>query len=461
MRVINTLSSRLALASAIWTAAALVVAGVLLTSVFRDHIERRFDAMLVDHLEETVAASEIDASGRLTLTWRPADPRFARPLSGWYWLIARGEDVLAESRSLHRQPLSYPPPPVGEGPQVAELAGPDGARLRAVVQDITLPGSRDHFAFVAAGPVSDVEQDVAAFRSGVILTLTVLGLGLLGVILVQIRYGLRPLRELREALAAVRSGSTTRLPERFPAEIQPVVSELNALLDHNVALLERARTQTGNLAHALKNPLTVIVNEANALPGEHGRVLRDQAGAMREQIERHLSRARAAGAPALLGARAEVAAVARELAFSLGRLHADKPIEFRLDELEGLYFAGDTADLEEMLGNLMDNACKWARSAIEVHGVEQDGRLSLTIDDDGAGIEQDRRRDVLERGLRLDEAAPGAGLGLDIVRDIAELYRGSLELGASPLGGLRARLALPAARRESVPGKATSAVLSS
>jgi signal transduction histidine kinase len=260
-----------------------------------------------------------------------------------------------------------------------------------------------------------------------------------------LHFGLRPLKRLRHALAEVRSGSVPRLPENFPGEIQPLVDELKALLDHNSALVERARTQTGNLAHALKNPLTVIRGEADAVAAPHGVVLREQAEVMGRQIEWHLARARAAGAHGVLGARAAVAEVARDLKFSLEHLHRERGLEIELSDLDHLVFGGDAQDLEEMLGNLMDNACKWARSRVRVSGQRFDHRLEVAVEDDGPGIAAPDRERVLLRGRRLDETTAGAGLGLAIVRDLAELYRGSLELTGSELGGLRAALDLPAA----------------
>jgi signal transduction histidine kinase len=307
----------------------------------------------------------------------------------------------------------------------------------------TLPESDVHFSFAVAGPVGDIDRDVYTFTQSLTLTLVALGLGLLGAVLVQVRYGLRPLRALRHALTKVRAGEDERLSGSFPAEVQPLVSELNALLDHNAALVERARTQTGNLAHALKNPLTVIMNEARALP-EGGDIVREQTAVMRSHIERFLSRARAAGSPSILGACTAVAPIVEDLQFSMDQLYRDRVLQIELEGLHALHFRGDAADLEEMLGNLIDNACKWARGTVKVHGRVTDDHLVITVEDDGSGIAEGERANVLERGRRLDEAIPGTGLGLDIVRDIAALYRGSLELDASALGGVQARLELPA-----------------
>ena len=308
-----------------------------------------------------------------------------------------------------------------------------------------MPGAPGGFVYTIAGPAVDVHQDVREFGTKLALTLAVLALGLVGAVVAQVHYGLLPLKRMRLALAHVRSGAATRLPETFPGEVQPLVHELNALLDHNADLLERARTQTGNLAHALKNPLTVIRSEAGAIAAPYGPVLREQADLMARQIEWHLARARAAGAHGVLGARAAVADVAKDLEFSLERLYHERALEIELRELNRLVFQGDAQDLEEMLGNLMDNACKWASSRVRLSGTRSGARLRLAVEDDGPGIAEHDRERVLQRGRRLDETTAGAGLGLAIVRDLAELYRGSLELTRSDLGGLCATLELPAA----------------
>jgi signal transduction histidine kinase len=256
---------------------------------------------------------------------------------------------------------------------------------------------------------------------------------------------LQPLRALRQALARIRKGRGERLPEGFPEEVQPVVQELNALLDRDAAMIDRARTQAGNLAHALKNPLTVIRNEAREVEGERGALLGNQIAAISEHVDRYLVRARAAGSGDVLGARAAVADVVEDLRFSMDLLHRERGLDIVVSSLDGLVFRGDARDLEEMVGNLMDNACKWAKTQISLDASRVDGRLVISVEDDGPGIPGDRRAEVLHRGRRLDESVAGSGLGLDIVQEIALLYRGSLTLDGSELGGLRARLDLPAA----------------
>ncbi len=441
----STLSFRLIASSIVWVAGSLVAAGFLLVLLFRDHIERRFDAQLYDHLEELVAASEISLRGTLELTWVPSDPRFNRPHSGWYWQILRGNEVVAESASVWRRGLGIAEPNRDGSPAIQRFAGPGGEEVRGLVQNITLPEAETPFTFVVAGPVTDIAGDVREFTSKLVITLGVLGLCLVGAVLAQVRFGLRPLRAMQKALSDIRTGGRDRLPTGFPDEVQPVAHELNAVLDHNAAVLGRFRTQAGNLAHGLRNPLTVIRNEAREVKGDSGKVLRDQVSVLTGLVERHLSQARIAGSGSVLGTRASVEKTAEDLRFSMQRLYGDRALDIRVGPMAGLWFKGDAEDLEEMMGNLMDNACKWARGQVVVTGEKSGEQLLIAVEDDGPGIPEDQMNDVLKRGRRLDETVPGSGLGLHIVQDIAELYQGGLYLTPSPLGGVRAELELPAA----------------
>jgi len=441
----NSLTLRLVATSISWIAATLMVTALLLVILFRGYIEQHFNALLHDHLEELVSASELTPEGVLQMTWRPSDPRFNRPHSGWYWEILQSGVSVARSDSLWRESLNVTEPRMGEAPQIQQFSGPEDEPLQVLVQGITFPDVEKPLLFVVAGPITDIEDNVRAFTAQVAITLTVLGIGLLLVVWFQVRFGLHPLQTMRQALGEIRKGKAERLPEDYPVEIQPVVSELNNLLDHNQALLERARTQVGNLAHVLKNPLTVIRNEAKLIENEQGRVIREQTEAMANSIDRYLSQARVAGTAGVLGARTDVKVIIEDLCFSMERLYRDKVLDLQHSGPGGCWFRGEAQDLEEMLGNLMDNACKWARSRVLVHVECAGDRLLIVVEDDGPGIPKQQQVEVLTRGRRLDEKVPGSGLGLDIAQDIAGLYRGSITLGQTSRGGLSAQLDLPAA----------------
>jgi signal transduction histidine kinase len=441
----NTLTFRLVVTSIAWVTVTLVIVAVLLTLLFQRHIEEYFDAFMFDHMEENIAAARISEEGQLFLTWIPADPRFMNPHSGWYWQIYEEDMLIAGSESLLNDTIDFVLPDADNYKQIQKVIGPGNETLRALVLDVKLKGSNKVYTFAIAGSVNSIRRDVEGFTSKLGTTLVILGIGLLIVVLLQIRFGLKPLRNLKDSLSNIRKGKENRLPETFPTEIQPIVHELNALLDHSEGLLERARTQVGDLAHALKNPLTVIRNEAGEIKDHRGQLIREKADAMGVYVERYLSRARAAGSANIIGASVAVQPVAKDICYLMARMYQDKNIDIILKDLAGLHFKGDAQDLEEMLGNLMDNACKWANSKVIVSGELRDSRLHINIDDDGPGIPEDQKETVLKRGRRLDETVPGSGLGLAIVIDLAHLYHGSLTLHKSNVGGLDARLELPSA----------------
>jgi signal transduction histidine kinase len=267
----------------------------------------------------------------------------------------------------------------------------------------------------------------------------------------QVRFGLAPLKRISESLAAIRSGSAEKLEGAFPVEIAPLARETNALLDANKEIVERARTHVGNLAHALKTPLSVMVNEANARPQDPlASKVREQTDIMRDQVTRHLERARLAARLTVVGTVTDVLPVVQSLTRTMEKTHHDKNLAFQVDAPEQARFRGERQDLEEMVGNLVDNACKWASSRVSVEVAPErpaPGReiVRIVVDDDGPGLTPTQREQVGSRGRRLDETKPGSGLGLSIVVELAALYGGALNLGTAPIGGLRAELVLPAA----------------
>ena len=438
----HSLTARLTLIAALGALPVLLIAGAALLWLFADRIERRFDTFLAAYQQQLIAAASFAEDGSLVLAGKPADPHFELPFSGWYWQISADGEVLSQSASAG--PLQ------GDGlteltmaGEAGDLAGPGDTPLRAVARDVRLPGSDRTLRVVIAGPHAEIDQEVLAFGKQLGLTLGALGLAFLVATSLQVRYGLQPLRALRSAVQGVRQGGASRLAGRYPAEVSPLVEELNQVLTHNEALIDRARVQAGNLAHGLKSPLSGLRHELANIDGEKGAVVRDQVALIGDQVERALARIRAAGPQNAVAGHTAVAPVLRDLAFSIDIIHRERGVAITIDCAETAQFAGDGADLAEMLGNLMDNACKWARSQIRVT-VASGARLAIEVADDGPGIAAERRAAALRRGGRLDEAAPGSGLGLDIVRELAELYGGKFDLSDSPLGGLKARLELPA-----------------
>jgi len=316
--------------------------------------------------------------------------------------------------------------------------------------DLTPDNSGDaEFTFLVGGDMSEVDRQTREFNTTLFWSFLVLGLALTSAILVQVRIGLQPLRRVSEALARIRDGEARRLHGHFPTEIAPLASELNSLIRHSEEVVGRARTHVSNLAHFLKTPLSVLAAEAeahekDAAAAPLAEMVKRQVFAMRRQVDHYLARARAAGSLDVLGNRTQVSGVMEDLARVIERIHAARGIRIEATSADEIYFRGERQDLEEMLGNLIDNGSKWAKSRVRVAASQTPGRLVLTVEDDGPGLSAEQRAQVGARGERLDESVPGSGLGLAIVRDISKLYGGFLALEASPLGGLLARLELPA-----------------
>lgn len=444
----RSVSVRLIMLSVAWIVATLVVGGWVLSQHFRTHVENSFDFGLERHVEEVLSYAEV-VEGKVSLRQRPTDPSYLRPLSGWYWEVVVDGVVIDRSRSLWDQLLVLKPVPTRGEAMSFFLDGPREEKLRVVAEAFSLPGFDKDITIYFTGPAYVIDRATEEFTETLIGSLLLLGLGLMAAVVVQVILGLRPLNLVRQKLAAIHNGEVERMSGAFPREVEPLVNDLNKLLDHNAQVIDRARTHAGNLAHALKTPLAVLGNEADGMEGTCAAVLREQVQTMNGLVTRHLARARAAGGLGVPGLKTDVGEIASGLKRTLQRIHQRKNdgqgVSISLVNVRGQNAVGDHQDIEEMLGNLMDNACKWATRRVRVTA-EKDGRdVMLHIDDDGPGIPEALRDDVLQRGKRLDEATPGSGLGLSIVHELAELYHGSLSLGASDLGGLRVSLRLPAA----------------
>jgi signal transduction histidine kinase len=440
----NSLAFRLVASAAVWCALWLSAGGYALSAVFASTVARSFDARLEVLLEGLVAGSELGADGALQLRLQLGEPRFEQPLSGWYWQIGAGDRVLRRSPSLWDATLPLPASASGAR-ATGDVAGPDGQPLRLLVRPIILPGADAPLLYAVAGDRRELQADRQRFNRLLTFALGVLFAGVVGAVLVQVRFGLEPLRRMGRALGGIRAGAATRLEGGFPAEIQPLATELNALLDHNEALVERARTHVGNLAHGLKTPLSVLTNEARRARGPLAELVTRQVALMRHQVDHHLARARAIATGTILGARTEVLPALEDLRRTLGRIYGDKALVIELACPPELAFRGARQDLDEMLGNLMDNACKWATARVAVRVAAAAEQLQVRVEDDGPGLPPARRAEVLTRGRRLDEQVPGTGLGLAIAADLAQLYRGRLALEEAPGGGLCALLTLPTA----------------
>lgn len=439
--------ARLIIGSLVWICGGVALSGVALAELFREHVTAQFDAELRGHAVELAALAGVDEGGRPFLHRRLSDPRFLPAGSGFYWQIDAPDGQSAASPSLQDAALALdgPPPALG-AERDSFIEGPTG-QLRLVQRTVQL-GEAGPVLRIGIGADERLLQEVLAeFNRTLALSLGVIALGLVGAAVLQVWFGLQPLAKVRASLADVRQGRAERLPPDAPDEVMPLVRDLNALIDANHDMIRRARTQAGNLAHGLKTPLAILVDEGERLRASGqdaaARVILAQCERMRRQIDYQMARARAAASRSAPGAVADVPAAMDTVIQAMRRLYGRRGVEFAIAAESPLTAAVEAQDLSEMVANLIDNAGKWARSRVEVAAAADAGVVRITVDDDGPGLPPEAWEVVFNIGERLDERAPGSGLGLSIVRDLATMYGGQVRLDQSPAGGLRATLELP------------------
>jgi signal transduction histidine kinase len=444
----RSLAFRVIAFSTIWAIAALVVIATIISTLFRDASERGFESLLSAHLFNLISSVGVDDAGNLTGAPNLGDRRFVEPGSGWYWsVIPVTKETHGElsSISLNGEVAA---PTVEEVPFGSDVqrryftTGPAGEELEVLESEFSLDSHDRAARFRMMGNRSEFERDITAFDRKLYTYLALFGLGMIGINAVAIMLGLQPLNHVRQALAAIRQGTAQRLDGEFPNEIAPLAEETNALIESNRRIIERARTQVGNLAHSLKTPLAVLLNEGRALGNGKGRLIVEQAGAMQQQLEHYLQRARIAAQRDSVVYRTPTREALQRLVRVFRKVDARIELEFAEPDRE-VIFAGEREDFEEIVGNLLENAMKWARTRARVGLAEEAGIVLLTIEDDGPGIPEDKAREALARGKRLDESKPGTGLGLSIVNDLVREYGGELKLLRSDLGGLKAEVRLP------------------
>lgn len=453
----GSLAGRLIGVAAIWSALVLVATGYGLSALFRSSTQAAFDRELSISLDALAATIDVDATGALIVPRPPPDPRFTRPLSGRYWRVV---DVQAsqnlvgmgvKSRSLWDENIN---PPSTLLTSLVETPGETKAlnirrgdeTLRLAGRLVQLPGRPQSTLLVVAADRAEAVQASNRFDLALGAGLFTLALGLLGAIFLQVRLGLEPVRHMGRQLSDIRNGLRDRLEDDAPTELAPLAGELNALLSHNQAVVARARTQVGNLAHALKTPISVVLNESRERTGPYAGLVVRQTETMARQVEHYLKRASAAARAETLGARTPVAGVVEDVSRTLSRLFKADGVKVTANFPDNLVFRGEREDLEDLVGNLAENACKYGGGLVEINVADLGtGQFETVFDDDGEGLNDAEAVSALKRGARLDETLPGSGLGLSICDELARAYGGELHLERSPLGGLRARLVLPLA----------------
>ena len=455
-RVRGSIARRMLVAAAIWSVVVLLIAGWSLQAFYRTETDQQLDLSLDDTLR-TLAGAVNSEQGQITVddAKLPRDERFSLPLLGRYWAFI---DLSAENEVVRtRKSLSFFDEDAGVAADVRAEAlkqkgavlhldapGPDDKQMRLGLQAVTFPDRPEPLLLYAAIDRTSADASVGSFTLRLGIALGVLAIGLIGGVLVLIRYGLRPLHEIEDKLGDVRAGRRDKLDGEYPSELSPLVREINTLITHNRNVVDRARTHVGNLAHALKTPLAVLKNEAKG-SDKLSDLVRRQTEAMTSNVNSYLKRAQAAAQAEVLGVRTEVKEPVEGIARMLERLHRGKGVAIDVDVDPKAVFRGERGDFDELVGNLLENAAKWCKSRVNVTVTRNDDGMEVKVDDDGPGLPAEHRAKALERGKRLDESEPGTGLGLSIVSELADIYGGRLHLEDSPIGGLRARLVLPAA----------------
>ncbi len=447
-------------AALLWAVPGLILVTMALGWVSSNSSYRSFDEPLESAVLGLIASVETGNDGALRLSRELPDPRYQRALSGKYWVIGTVENdseivPILSSRSLYGASLPLSGQVIsdlaeqGQDPVRFTTFGPDidaNERLRVVARQVVLPNMTTPVVVLSAADRAPVIRSIRNFILTAIILLLILTLGLIFAVYAQVRLGLRPLFDLGRRIADVREGRSASVEGDYPPEIAPLATELNSLISHNKSIVDRAQTHVGNLAHALKTPIAVLRNEAQAADNTPSRIVAKQTESMAAQVDHHLRRARAAARGQAIGVRAEMDPIIDGLVRTLPRIYRDKDMTIDKSGETGLIFRGHPRDLEDMAGNLMDNAAKWTTSRIDVSIRKiEEGLCLISIADDGPGLTTDEIETAIKRGARLDEATPGSGLGLSIVKDLADAYKGSLTLSRSDAGGLKAELRLPIA----------------
>ncbi|WP_261396769.1 ATP-binding protein [Photobacterium rosenbergii] len=434
-----SLRSRLLIAAAVWLFGITLAAGYLMPSFIKTYLVDQEKHQLYIYLDELTAQIDTDSDGNVIPPKPLSNPRFQQPYSGLYWSLNVADTEL-RSRSLWDTRIS--------GDKESGFVGPDKQSLIVLTRDILLPDLDDPVTLTVAISQERLLKTLTQLTSGLWLILLIMAGGILCLIWLQVSWSLWPLRRLQKNLKQVREGETSELSGTYPAEIRPVVDDLNALLFHYQEILERARNHAGNLSHALKTPIAVLNNEVAHLNEQEQSRLQPSLQQLQQHIDYHLGRARMAGATNILSAKTAPSPRVDAISMAMDKVYASRGVVL-VNELDSdLLVAIEKRDLDEIIGNLIENSYKWAKSLIRVHQLEQSAdTVMVVIEDDGPGIDDGAYQNVLKRGVRLDETTPGTGLGLNIVNELAHSYRGELTLSRSQLGGLKAAVTLPKPRK--------------
>ena len=442
----NSLAVRLFFSATVWIILTLLSAGLLLSDLNKQNNQEAFDDRLNLLVETLIGGSKVDSSDGITVVTSIGDPRFFQPYSGWYWQINKGNKTLSRSRSMWDQVFTLDKRLIGGRTQFIDSVGNDKEQvieqknLYIVEREISFPGLTEPITFILSGDTFEYKENIKNFDNTLSAILIFLGAGLMIAVFLQVRFGLLPLNKIKDALFKIRNGDKKKLEAKYPLEVQPLAIEINDLLEHNEKIVERARTHVGNLAHVLKTPLAVITNEID----KENKLLSNQIVLMRKHIDRYLKKAHLESVGKNIKSKIAFLQFMNKMILIFQKLYPDKEIELQ-KEFKEFFIYGSLEDMEELVGNLIENACKWGKEKVNISFQNRgNNQVKILIEDDGPGLNQEQKNKVFTRGFRVDEQTPGSGLGLNIVKDIVEIYKGEIWLEkSSSLEGLRVNIVLP------------------
>lgn len=452
----KSLGLRVSILSTIWVITALLTISVVSMMFYRQSNEQYLERILNAHLYSLISAVNVSTDGKLQGNPELGDIRYSDPSSGWYWEVVSLSNNLRgrlTSASLGTKQIMSPneitEPFDNKFFRSYRIGGVDGQHLLVVENDIILDNQNRVARFRVMGNIDETYAQLKKFKDTLISYLTLFGIASVLINIGIIYVSLRPLKRIRQSLADIRAGKDDHVDTNLPIEVVPLAYEMNALIDNNQRIVERFRVQVGNLAHSLKTPLSVIANEAEGGKTPKASLIREQANTMQSQINHYLQRARIAAQRDSVIYQTPIRKILERIVRVMAKLNPDKTIEFHIDAPD-IYFAGEKEDIEEIVGNLLENACKWAKHRIVIFCKQKNSdnilnMFSIIVEDDGLGLAAEKRNDAIKRGKRLDESKPGTGLGLSIVSDLVNEYGGNILLSDSAMGGLCVTITLPLA----------------
>ncbi len=448
--ILNSIRLRITVASLAAIAVAIFAANILIGNLFKEHALKQFEATIQVQFNQIASLVALDSrSGQIKLTSPASEPRWSAPLSGYYWQINLPDGQLIRSRSLWDSTLNVRNAETAGASNFYYIDDLSNQHLLALSKSLSIDGGSTKFLLTVASDTRELDKAILAFQSSIQGYLLILAIVLLAILFLQITFGLSPLSALKRALHQFHIGQADKVNGVFPVEFSPLVAELNAVIEKNSSIVTRAKTQAGNLAHAMKTPIAVISNaleDKNISDESFKALVKEQISNAKEQIDWNLAKARAATSLKNPRLKTPVLPVIESIAAVMHKVYAEKALKIEIQNRNASspIFNGEEHDLQEIVGNILDNACKWAKTRVDISIASYEDGLQIVVEDDGLGINPSNYSKVLKRGFRADELTQGSGLGLAIVDDLVSLYDGSIELGLSSLGGLRVQVRLGA-----------------